>query len=58
MALRSLRDILNACRRGWGGGYVEFTRKLNSSVPAEVRTPQEGVAGGRGLVIVDQIAAE
>jgi hypothetical protein len=28
----------------------------NSSAPAEVRTPQVGVAGGRGLVIVDQIA--
>ena len=30
----------------------------NSSAPAEVRTPQVGVAGGRGLVIVDQVARQ
>jgi anti-sigma regulatory factor (Ser/Thr protein kinase) len=56
-AIRHAESPFELCiERRDGAMLIEVSD--NSSAPAAVRTPQVGVAGGRGLVIVDQVARE
>lgn len=56
-AIRHAESPFELCiERRDGAMLIEVSD--NSPALAEARTPQVGVAGGRGLVIVDQVARE
>ena len=56
-AIRHAETSFELCIERRDGSMLIEVSDYNSA-PAQPRTPKEGVAGGRGLVIVDQIAAE